>query len=134
MEPLNNLLDPGPNVLLTASPPEIILRRLRWGLGRFEGYVGINNHMGSLFTSNIVGMQVVMRELKRRGLLFLDSRTSGKTIGAAIAKEYGVPVTQRNIFLDNINSPIFITDGGYYLYNFIIPQSPLLNDKVLIAL
>jgi hypothetical protein len=37
-------------------------------------------------------------------------------------------------FWDTINSPIFITDGGYYLYNFIIPQSPLLNDKVLIAL
>ena len=60
--------------------------------------------MGSLFTSNIVGMQVVMKELKRRGLLFLDSRTSGKTIGAAIAREHRVPVAQRNIFLDNDNS------------------------------
>jgi uncharacterized protein len=104
MEPLNKLIDPGPNVLLTKSSPQMILRRLRWGLERFEGYVGINNHMGSLFTSNVAGMQVVMRELKRRGLLFLDSRTSGKTIGAAIAREHEVPVVQRNIFLDNVNT------------------------------
>ncbi|MDC0196242.1 divergent polysaccharide deacetylase family protein [Gammaproteobacteria bacterium] len=104
MEPLNTLLDPGPNVLLIKSSPQMILRRLRWGLERFEGYVGVNNHMGSLFTSNVAGMQVVMRELKRRGLLFLDSRTSGKTIGAEIAREHEVPFTQRNIFLDNVNT------------------------------
>jgi len=102
MEPLSKSNDPGPNALLTGSPARTILEQLRWGLERFEGYVGINNHMGSLFTSNPMGMEVVMRELKRRGLLFLDSRTSGKTVGASIALIYNVPFTQRNIFLDNV--------------------------------
>ena len=102
MEPLNKSNDPGPNALLTGTPTRTILEQLRWGLDRFDGYVGINNHMGSLFTSNPMGMEIVMRELKRRGLLFLDSRTSGKTVGASIALFYNVPFTQRNIFLDNV--------------------------------
>ena len=46
-------------------------------------------------------MHAVMRELKRRGLLFLDSRTSSNTVGASIALANDVPFTQRNIFLDN---------------------------------
>jgi polysaccharide deacetylase 2 family uncharacterized protein YibQ len=102
MEPRNKLVDPGPNVLLTQSDETEILKRLRWGLGRFSGYVGINNHMGSRFTSDPIGMAIVMRELKRRGLLFLDSRTIGSTVGPSIALANDVPFTQRNIFLDNV--------------------------------
>ena len=75
---------------------EEIKRRLNWGLERFSTYVGINNHMGSKFTSDAASMKVVLAELKRRGLLFLDSRTSGKTVGAKLA--------ERNIFLDHDNS------------------------------
>jgi len=101
MEPLNKSVDPGPNVLQSDIEAADILKRLTWGLERFTGYVGINNHMGSRFTADPVGMNVVMRELKRRGLLFVDSRTSGQTVGASVALAYDVPFTQRNIFLDN---------------------------------
>jgi hypothetical protein len=48
-------------------------------------------------------MTVVMEMLKRRGLLFLDSRTTGRSVGAKLARELGVPVAERNIFLDNVN-------------------------------
>ncbi len=102
MEPLSKTVDPGPNVLLSSSDAQEILKRLTWGLDRFSGYVGINNHMGSQFTADPIAMNVVMRELKRRGLLFLDSRTSSKSVGASIALANDVPFTQRNIFLDNV--------------------------------
>ena len=59
--------------------------------------------MGSRFTADRDGMTVVMAELKRRGLLFLDSRTTGATVGPALAREYEVPLAQRNVFLDNVN-------------------------------
>ena len=104
MEPESKNIDPGPNVLLIKSDSKEILDQLRWGLNRFDGYVGINNHMGSRFTSDPNGMGVVMRELKRRGLLFLDSRTSRNTVGASIALAYDVPYTQRDFFLDNDDS------------------------------
>ncbi|MEQ8192984.1 MAG: divergent polysaccharide deacetylase family protein, partial [Rhodospirillales bacterium] len=63
-----------------------------------------NNHMGSKFTEDRYGMTIVMKELRRRGLLFLDSRTTGKSVGAVIAHAVGVPYAERNIFLDNVNN------------------------------
>jgi len=100
MEPNDKAIDPGPNVLLVGQSADEIRKSLIWGLGRFEGHVGINNHMGSRFTRDIDGMNVVMEELGRRGLLFLDSRTSGKTVAADLAQRHRVPFEERNVFLD----------------------------------
>lgn len=109
MEPGNADLDPGPNVLLTGLPPEENRRRLLWGLDRFTGYVGVNNHMGSRFTRDEKGMTVVLEELKRRGLLFLDSRTAGGTVGGQLARRFGVPYAERNVFLDDQKDPQEVT-------------------------
>jgi polysaccharide deacetylase 2 family uncharacterized protein YibQ len=103
MEPDNMDNDPGPRVLLRDLEPDEIEKRLVWGLSRLHRYVGINNHMGSKFTADRYGMTVVMKELHRRGLLFLDSRTTRKSVGAVIAHAVGVPYAERNIFLDNVN-------------------------------
>ncbi len=101
MQPLNAMIDPGPNALTVALSDAEIRDRLRWGLGRVDGYVGINNHMGSRFTQDRAGMSVVMEEVKARGLLFLDSVTIGRTVGAATAEAMRVPAAERNVFLDD---------------------------------
>jgi uncharacterized protein len=103
MEPDNMDNDPGPRVLLRDLEPDVIQKRLVLGLSRLHRYVGINNHMGSKFTTDRYGMTIVMKELRRRGLLFLDSRTTSKSVGAVIAHAVGVPYAERNIFLDNVN-------------------------------
>ncbi len=103
MEPDSATLDPGPHVLMSGLGADELRRRLRWGLSRFEAYVGINNHMGSRFTADAAGMTVVMEELKSRGLLFLDSRTTDRTVAAALARRAGVPFVERNIFLDHVD-------------------------------
>ena len=105
MEPNDKSVDPGPNVLLVGQAASEIRKSLAWGLSRFEGYVGINNHMGSRFTRDADGMTVVMEELARRGLLFLDSRTSGKTVAAQLAARHRVPFEERNVFLDAEDRP-----------------------------
>ena len=64
--------DPGPHGLFTALSRDEIIERLRWRLGRFGGFVGINNHMCSKFTSDERGMAPVMEELRARALMFLD--------------------------------------------------------------
>lgn len=104
MEPGSKAVDPGPNALLTGLSNEELRRRLEWGFQRFSTYVGINNHMGSKFTSDAKAMGIVIEEVKSRGLLFLDSRTSGNTVGAKLARQMGVPVAERNIFLDHENT------------------------------
>lgn len=103
MEPSSKDIDPGPNVLLSGVPAEEIMAALTWGLDQFEGFVGINNHMGSRFTSNLEGMRTVMQELRKRELIFLDSVTSGSTKGQLAAHQIGVPFIARNIFLDHID-------------------------------
>ncbi|MDO8606408.1 MAG: divergent polysaccharide deacetylase family protein [Phaeospirillum sp.] len=101
MQPQSPTYDPGPEVLEVGHSAEEIRRRLNWGLARFDGYVAINNHMGSRFTSEPVGMRVVMAELRRRGLAFVDSVTSERSVGADVARQFGVPFATRHIFLDN---------------------------------
>ncbi|HJT13139.1 MAG TPA: divergent polysaccharide deacetylase family protein [Dongiaceae bacterium] len=101
MEPLGHEIDAGPHVLTVDAPEGELLKRLAWGLERFPGYVGINNHMGSRFTQDERGMGVVLAELKRRNLLFLDSRTIGNTVGDKLAARMGVAHVMRDVFLDN---------------------------------
>lgn len=95
------VIDPGRNALLTNLGDKELMTRLRWNLDRFSGYVGINNHMGSRFTADAAEMTPVLRELKARGLLFLDSRTTTASVGGRLAGELGVPHVARNVFLDN---------------------------------
>lgn len=104
MQPKGFNSDPGPNVLNSDLGMEENIRRLLWGLDKFDGYVGINNHMGSRFTEYHDGMSMVMAELQKRGLLFLDSVTAPKSVGRKTARQFGVPATARDIFLDNIDT------------------------------
>jgi polysaccharide deacetylase 2 family uncharacterized protein YibQ len=101
MEPLDSALDAGPNTLMVGLNRAELLRRLDWGLSRFGGYIGVNNHMGSRFTNDPQGMRVVLEELKRRGLLFLDSRTSAKSVGEALSRAIDLAHASRDVFLDN---------------------------------
>jgi polysaccharide deacetylase 2 family uncharacterized protein YibQ len=101
MAPSDAAHDPGPEALRLDLSPEELARRLDWGLGRFEGYVGINNHMGSGFTSWRPGMEQVMAEVKARGLLYLDSMTTADSLGVTLAARLGVPHARRDIFIDN---------------------------------
>ncbi|MBL6935218.1 MAG: divergent polysaccharide deacetylase family protein [Alphaproteobacteria bacterium] len=101
MEPLNGAYDPGPKALMTGMKDKEINRLLDWDLARFEGFVGLNNHMGSKFTAHREGMETVMKALRKRGLLYLDSRTTGATKGLELARELNVPHAVRNVFLDN---------------------------------
>lgn len=108
MEPVNKATNAGPNVLHARLSMDEIRRRLTWGLERFGGYVGINNHMGSGFTTDVDGMAAVMGELDRRGLLFLDSRTTAKSVGRAEAVRKGVPFAERNVFLDPVGTDLTV--------------------------
>jgi polysaccharide deacetylase 2 family uncharacterized protein YibQ len=104
MEPLGANIDAGPDVLRAADPPGQLMAQLKQNLEAFDGYVGINNHMGSRFTASEPDMRLVLGELKRRGLLFLDSRTTATSVGAAVATQLGVPFAERDVFLDNVQA------------------------------
>jgi polysaccharide deacetylase 2 family uncharacterized protein YibQ len=101
MQPLGTM-DPGPDVLTDQLSPDELRRRLAADLDRFKFYVGVNNHMGSRFTTYAPGMKLVMEALHQRGLLYIDSMTTAKSVGIAEAHAAGVPTARRNIFLDDV--------------------------------
>ena len=109
MEPTDRDIDAGPNALLTGLKMDEIRDRLSWALRRFDGFIGISNHMGSRFTEWPEGVEAVLQELRGRGLLFLDSVTSQKSVGAALARAHGMAYASRDIFLDNDRTAFKIT-------------------------
>jgi polysaccharide deacetylase 2 family uncharacterized protein YibQ len=102
MEPRDPREDMGPNGLAASLGRDEVLRRLRWDLGRVDDFVGINNHMGSRFTADAEAMAPVIAELRARGLLFLDSRTTASSLGAVLAQRAGVPFAERDVFLSRL--------------------------------
>ncbi len=63
--------------------------------------VGMNNHMGSLATADAEVMGMVMKSLKEKGLFFVDSFTSPRSVAYEVAKVQGLPAACRSVFLDN---------------------------------
>ena len=61
---------------------------------------GVNNHMGSKVTADAAMMREILEPIRERGLFFLDSRTSGKSVAYDVAVGMGVPAVSRQVFLD----------------------------------
>ncbi|MBF0622248.1 MAG: divergent polysaccharide deacetylase family protein, partial [Magnetococcales bacterium] len=87
--------------LLVSMDAEQIKKTLNDNLDKFPEAVGINNHMGSRFTTHEMGMDSVMSVLKARELYFIDSRTSAQTVAELSAERFSIPTARRNVFLDN---------------------------------
>ncbi len=106
MEPKNYpSVKPGPGALFISMDEHEIRQILDQDLRQITGVRGVNNHMGSSFTENKDKMLVVLEELKRRDLFYIDSRTTKGTVALELAKEMGVPAARRRVFLDNNLAP-----------------------------
>ena len=64
------------------------------------GIIGVSNHQGSRATENEETMKIILEELKKRDLFFLDSRTTPFTVCGNISKEIGLRYGKRGVFLD----------------------------------
>jgi len=65
----------------------------------------VNNHQGSLGTSDAGLMSAIMPALHERDLFFIDSRTVATTVAFAAARQAHVPTASRDIFLDDSQDP-----------------------------
>jgi len=102
MEPLGYpAADPGRDALMLSLSDAELRRRFLKYLEIVPYAVGGNNHMGSRFTADRRGMAVVLALMRREGLFFIDSRTSGASIAGTMAERMGVPTASRDMFLDN---------------------------------
>lgn len=92
--------DPGPSTLLTSLSTADNLNRLEWVLGRVPGYVGVATWMGSQFTTVEDAMMPILEGLKERGLMFVDTRGSSRSIATELASSIQLPRAFNNRFLD----------------------------------
>ena len=102
MEPIDYLNhNPGTGALLVSMTEEELIETLLSDLSSVPYICGVNNHMGSLFTQDKDKMEIVLGEINKKGLFFVDSRTTPKSLAFETAVGMGIPTLKRSVFLDN---------------------------------
>lgn len=94
----------GPGAITTDLPDDEIRRRVEAAIADVPHAIGMNNHMGSRATSDLRVMRIVLQVCKEKGLIFLDSRTSFRTVVPKVAKELGMTTLHNDIFLDDVST------------------------------
>jgi polysaccharide deacetylase 2 family uncharacterized protein YibQ len=92
---------PGEGVLLREMDEAKLLGQLSKDLEAVPYVKGVSNHMGSRLMEDPERMKILFSELKRRGLFFLDSRTTPQTVGLQVAQSVGLKAMERTLFIDH---------------------------------
>jgi len=92
---------PGSGALLLRMDRDEIIDQLEENIMDVPHISGVNNHMGSKFMEDEEKVEIVLNQLKQKGLFFLDSLTTRNSKGIQIAKKIGLRHVGRDIFLDN---------------------------------
>lgn len=102
MEPVSYPQEkPGQGALFTDMNHAELLLQLQNNIAAVPYVVGVNNHMGSKLMIQESKLSLIFNELKKRKLFFVDSRTSNDTRALSVARQTGLPLAERNIFLDH---------------------------------
>lgn len=91
---------PGPRFVAVGMSPLEIEDLVERCLDELPGVQGMNNHMGSHATRSRPEMRAVLGVLQRRGLIFLDSMTTPRSVAHKVAREMGVPRLKNDLFVD----------------------------------
>jgi polysaccharide deacetylase 2 family uncharacterized protein YibQ len=97
--------DPGPQTLLASLTPEQNVDRLQWLMSRFQGYVGALSYMGARFTSAEAALGPVLREVSRRGLIYVDDGASTRSVASQLAGSHNLPFAKTDVVLDATPTP-----------------------------
>lgn len=94
--------DPGPQTLLTSLTSEQNIDRLHWLMSRFQGYVGLISYMGARFSASEQGLSPVLRDVAKRGLIYVDDGSSSRSIASQLAGSQNLPFARADVVLDTV--------------------------------
>lgn len=97
----NNRKSLGPGALTRNMNRQQVRDALQQALADIPYAIGVNNHMGSLYTELDQPMAWTMEYLRQRQLFFVDSLTTPQSKARLYARQYGVASLSRHVFLDN---------------------------------
>lgn len=92
--------NPGPDTLLAGDPAKVNIDRLHRSMAKITNYTGIMNYLGGRFLSEQAALEPVMRDIGKRGLLFLDDASSAQSLSGGIAKAISAPQGFADVLLD----------------------------------
>lgn len=91
---------PGQAAIELGMEPEEIRALTERFLDGLQGVAGVNNHMGSLATESRELVRPMLQVVAVRGLFFLDSVTTPRSVAGSEARELGIPSASNDLFLD----------------------------------
>lgn len=94
-------VSPGDGAVLTSMSDQEIAQTTVASVQAVPYARGMNNHMGSRATADRRVMESVLAALPS-GMYFIDSRTTGSSVAATVAREMSVRTASRNVFLDDV--------------------------------
>lgn len=103
--------DPGPHTLLTFQSDNVNIERLNWLMGRMPGYVGVLNLDGSKFTSDEGAIYSIMREIKNRGLLYMDANPEQPVASEKVSQEIKLEYLNSSLIIDQNQNRTSIDDA-----------------------
>jgi len=92
---------PGPGAIYAGMTAAEVLAVLRQNIAEIGPVAGMNNHQGSKITADQQVMETILAFCREQGVYFLDSRTTAETAVPAAARNLGIKIGERNIFIDN---------------------------------
>lgn len=101
MEPFDPHLDPGPGAVYVGDEANKIVRIMEENISDVPFVTGLNNHMGSRFTACQKEMKEALKVIKTKGLFFVDSLTTSRSMAYKTARRLNIATACRNVFLDN---------------------------------
>jgi hypothetical protein len=101
--------------------------------------IGVNNHQGSLATSDSGLMTRTLKIIKEEGLFFVDSRTIGNTVAYDVAQSLGMKANYKDAFLDHIKTYAHSVEQIHRLVEIALQKGEAIgighpNDSTLKAL
>jgi polysaccharide deacetylase 2 family uncharacterized protein YibQ len=93
--------EPGPGAIYSNMSAAEIRAVLSRNIDEVGPVAGINNHQGSKITMDKEAMQTILAFCNEKGIYFIDSRTTADTVASVVAKQMGIKIAERNIFIDN---------------------------------
>ncbi len=101
MEPFDYpAMDPGRGTLLAEKAAASNLANLHQAMAQITNYTGIMNYMGARFMADDKAMDPVMRDIGKRGLMFLDDGSTARSLSGDFAKAIGIPHAYADVMID----------------------------------
>ncbi len=104
MEPLKGKQYVEKNAIFTDMTDNEIDKRINSFFSEYPDVIGVNNHMGSRAVNDPRVMNIVFKNLKKKDLFWLDSKTTLNSISKDIAEIHELEYFMRDVFLDNENN------------------------------